>query len=260
MKNTPLMFQIHASLFLITHISPEEILWFQNMQQTKKLDDMPHQSSQEVWKEPGHCKAPLGVWSHSQMAVADLLLKFVTHLRCFPPDGFFLVLTHVSPPCTSCSKIPPLSLDPVLNCFLSFWLFFWHFHPFLPYICLQAWQSGRLGSTLTILGGMETMSAWRQSVSITGREFARGPRRWRLALQIGWQRRTPGRSSTPVWRRASGASTRNSPTAASAPTTMSASSVPQVAVMRAAEGPTSCHCTYMNMQANTCMNTLFKSL
>lgn len=62
-------------------------------------DRMPHQSSQEVRKEPGQCKAPWGIESQIQMAVADLLSKFVTHPRCFLSAPFFLVLTHVSPPC-----------------------------------------------------------------------------------------------------------------------------------------------------------------
>lgn len=45
-------------LFSITHISPEEILRFQNMQQTKKLDDMPHQSSQGFGKNLDNAKLP----------------------------------------------------------------------------------------------------------------------------------------------------------------------------------------------------------
>lgn len=101
------------------------------------------------------------------------------------------------------------------------------------------------------------MSAWRPSVSITEREFVRGPQPWRLAQRTGWQQQTLGRWSIPVWRRGSGASTKNSPVATSAPTTMSAFSVLQVALMTAIQGCTSCHTTDMSMQENTCMNTHF---
>lgn len=97
--------------------------------------------------------------------------------------------------------------------------------------CLQVWQSGHPGSTSTTLEATETTSAWRRSVSITGRGFAHGPWPWRLALRTGWQQPTLGRWSTPVWKRASGALTRNSPTAASAQTTTSAFSVLQVALL-----------------------------
>lgn len=92
----------------------------------------------------------------------------------------------------------------------------------------QVWRSGRLGSTSTTLEATETTSDWRPSVSTTGRGFVRGPSPWRLAPQTGWQRRTPGRWSTPVWIKASGALTRNSRTVAPAPTITSASNVRQV--------------------------------
>lgn len=151
-----------------------------------------------------------GVWSQFQIAVAELLSKFVTYHCWF------------TPPTTQ----PPLFLDPELNCFPPL---FWPSR--FPSMCLQAWQSGRLGSTSTILEGMEIMSVWKRFVFITGREFVRGPWPWRLALQTGLQRQTLEKLSTPVWRRVSGASTRNSPMAVSAPTTMSASSVHQVALL-----------------------------
>lgn len=85
------------------------------------------------------------------------------------------------------------------------------------------------------------MSAWKRSVSITEREFVRGPWPWRLALQTGLQRQTLGKLSTPVWRKVSGASTRNSLMVVSAPTTMSAFSVRQVALPTASQSCTSCH-------------------
>lgn len=46
--------------FVLNHVSPEEMLRFQNMEHTKKLDNMPHQSSQGAGKEPGQCEAPRG--------------------------------------------------------------------------------------------------------------------------------------------------------------------------------------------------------
>lgn len=82
---------------------------------------------------------------------------------------------------------------------------------------------------------METMSAWRRYGSITEREFVHDPRPWRLVLQTGWRRQTLGKWSTPVWRRASGASTRNNRTAAFVPTITCAFSVLQVALMAAAQ-------------------------
>lgn len=131
---------------------------------------------------------------------------------------------------SNCSSRPPSSLRTFLfQFFLIDDLFFkCTYSLFCHPMCLQAWRNGHLGSTLTILEGMETTSVWRPSVFITGRESVRGLWRWRLALRIGWQRQTPGKLSTPVWRRASGALTRNSPMAAFAPTTMSAFSAHQV--------------------------------
>lgn len=111
-------------------------------------------------------------------------------------------------------------------------LFLW-FSSMSPSLCLQEWQSGHLGSTLTTLGGMETMSAWKRSVFITGREFVHARQPWKLALQTGWRHQRQGKLSIPVWRKASGALTRNNPTAVCALTTMSAFSVPQVALMTA---------------------------
>lgn len=95
---------------------------------------------------------------------------------------------------------------------------------------------------------METTSVWRRYVSTTGRESARGPWPWRLARQTGSRRQTPGKWSTPVWRKASGASTRNSPTVASAPTITSAFSVPQVALMTAAQSCAHYHFADTNIQ------------
>lgn len=81
-----------------------------------------------------------------------------------------------------------------------------------------------------------------------------GPWPWRLVPQTGLQQQTPEKWSTPVWRKASGASTGNSPRAASAPTTMSAFSVPQVALTAAAKACASCHFTDMNIQP--CMHVI----
>lgn len=137
----------------------------------------------------------------------------------------FLVLTHASPSCKTSycpQNSPPSLLDPKLNCF-SVCIF-------PSFMCFQAWQSGRLGSTSTILEGTGIMSAWRRFVSITGREFVYDLQPWRLAPLTGWLQQTRGKWFTPVWRRASGALTRNNPRAASAPTIMSAFSVPQVAL------------------------------
>lgn len=91
------------------------------------------------------------------------------------------------------------------------------------------------------------MSAWRQFVSITEREFVHGLQPWRLVLQTGWQRQKLGKWFIQVWRRDSGASTRNSHMVAFVLTTMFASSAPQVEPITAAQGCGSLFFTEMNI-------------
>lgn len=53
--------KISSDSFVFTHIPPEETLMFQNMQQTKKLDNTSHQSSQGAGKNLDSAKLPWGV-------------------------------------------------------------------------------------------------------------------------------------------------------------------------------------------------------
>lgn len=151
----------------------------------------------------------------------------------------FLILNSV-PPCKTSSN-----LHTTIIIFLMFYLC--GFYPRLPFMCFQAWLNGHLGSTLTILGEMETTSAWRQFVSITEREFVHGLQPWRLVLQTGWKRQKLGKWFIQVWRRDSGASTRNSHMVAFVLTTMFASSAPQVEPITAAQGCGSFFFTEMNI-------------